>query len=306
MKHLTTLFAILLSTNAFGQTAEEVSLEWKLAEGEVLQYETLMDVVELDSIELDLGWLADAIARSDSSMVGKLGARDSVSQKPIGDGLDVGKFFRSISSAAASATKVVSELTKGQQGHIDIVMKNLPQPANEEAGADSTESAMQAMFAKFAAMNGNVVLRGSVYASGGIHSFWLTNAQKNLVALFFQLPDHPVKIGDTWSIDVDMIALNGNFTCQESSKKNTVRLVDIKDSGDERIAVLRYDIQEYVAGEIAAFGNTKPTSMQYSFVGEAEFSLTNGRWNSFRALLSQESTGVMGQKSVSNYSLIRQ
>ena len=51
--------------------------------------------------------------------------------------------------------------------------------------------------------------------------------KKNLLALFFQLPSKPVKIGEKWSIDLNWISMDQNFKCDSMKKVNEVQLIDV-------------------------------------------------------------------------------
>lgn len=156
-----------------------------------------------------------------------------------------------------------------------------------------------------------VLLRGSVYETGDIHSFWVKTDQKNLLALLFQLPSTPKKVGDTWPLDVHLIANNQAFICDSSYQLNKVTLTEIKEVNGETIAVLQYEIQEFVQGklELSSFQNTdanhdEPTTLSFSFIGKAEFSVTKGRWNNYLGLLAMKATGVMKAKVNTKFALI--
>ena len=70
-------------------------------------------------------------------------------------------------------------------------------------------------------------------------SFWVKSSQKNLIAIFFQLPAKPVKIGDKWSLDINLIANDQNFECDSAYKINEVTLTDIKKvNGETKIWIL--------------------------------------------------------------------
>lgn len=90
-------------------------------------------------------------------------------------------------------------------------------PSSKKNKSDSTANEMVDMMQK---MSGGVMLRGAVYEDGSIESFYVKNDQRNLIALFFQLPDKAVRIGDTWSIDVNFISMDQNFKCDTSFKQN--------------------------------------------------------------------------------------
>lgn len=159
-------------------------------------------------------------------------------------------------------------------------------------------------------MTQGVMLRGSVYETGGIHSFWVKSAQKNLIALFFELPTKPVKVGDKWSLDINLITNDQNFDCDSSYKINEVTLADIKKINGETIAVLKYNIVEYVKGNFntpsffGSEGGQKETMMKFTHQGIAEFSVDKGRWINYDGIMSLEATGVMTANKKTKFTLI--
>jgi hypothetical protein len=159
-------------------------------------------------------------------------------------------------------------------------------------------------------MNQGVVLRGSVYETGAIHSFWVKSAQKNLIALFFELPTKPVKVGDKWSLDISLISNDQNFACDTSYKINEVSLVDIKEVDGEIIVVFKYNIVEYVKGNFytpSFFGDgggQKESMLKFTHQGLGEFSVDKGRWVNYDGIMSLEATGVMTANSKTKFMLV--
>jgi len=158
-------------------------------------------------------------------------------------------------------------------------------------------------------MNQGVMLRGSVYAKGGVHSFWVKAQQKNLIAILFELPTQPVKVGDTWSLDVNLISNDQNFSCDSSYKMNTVTLTELKKVKGETVATLKYEIEEYVSGTFSTpmfkeGGGGTPTMMRFSHLGIAEFSVDRGRWISYDAIMSLDATGVLRSRKKTKFSLM--
>lgn len=201
----------------------------------------------------------------------------------------------------------VSTLTSNGKEIIDIVMStrakepNAKQSATEKTKEDELLKMMQTM-------NQGVMLRGSVYATGGIHSFWVKSTQKNLIAMLFELPTGPVKVGDTWKLDIDLIANDQNFQCDSSYKINEVTLTEIKKVNGENIAVLKYNVVEYVNGVFNApgfMGGAKQnTMMKFALQGLAEFSIDKGRWVTYDGILALDTTGVMATKKKTKFSLL--
>ena len=129
------------------------------------------------------------------------------------------------------------------------------------------------------------MLHGEISEEGIIKSFYLAIKEKNLVALFFQLPGRPVKVGDTWPLDIQLLSTDQGFVCDSSYRKNEVRVVSISDKDSEHIVTLNYNIIEYVHGsyKMPFFGNGPQEShSKYTFSGIAHFSIEKGKWLEWR------------------------
>ncbi len=141
------------------------------------------------------------------------------------------------------------------------------------------------IFSGMAEMNGNVVLRGKVSQNGELLSFYYKSAQNNLVSILFELPNKPVKVGDKWSLNVDMIAMDQNFIADTLFKRNEVYLDKIIEKNGDQIAVIKYDIEEFVSGN---FGNglmtmftgksDEKTYMKMTHQAIGHFSINKGMW----------------------------
>lgn len=117
-----------------------------------------------------------------------------------------------------SNLKYETKLFPDKNGNVDIAMML------KKDKIDSTET----LFSEMAKMNGNVVLRGKVSPEGKLLSFYYKRAQNNLISILFELPINPVKVGDEWELNVDMISMDKNFKADTLYKKNVVRLKGIK------------------------------------------------------------------------------
>ena len=177
---------------------------------------------------------------------------------------------------------------------------------------DSTDEKLGKMMDMMRSLNKGVVLRGSLYEEGGIHSFWLKSRQKNLLALLFELPTVPVKVGDKWSLDVNLIANDQNFDCDSAYKVNEVTLVDVKKRKGEKIAVLKYHHVEYVQGSyykpsfLGDEGEQQAGMMKFVHEGMAEFSVDKGRWVVYDGVMSLETTGMVTVKKKTRFGLIEE
>ncbi|MES2726469.1 MAG: hypothetical protein V4643_05160 [Bacteroidota bacterium] len=278
----------LLAITSFGQT---VNLKWKIGEKEKINYLTVMSEIDTSKVEVNFGDLFKSFA--DSTRKGSSESKD---------------LFKKLNESIQN-TDFVSTLTNKGNGVIDIVMNSKPKEKTKEASTDSTENKINEIAKMMQSMNQGIVLRGSVYATGGIHSFWVKNNQKNLIATLFELPTKQVKVGDTWSIGVNFISNDQNFSCDSSYKINDVRLTDIKKMNGETIAVIKYNIVEYVNGTFNSLGSRSSgegikTMMKFTHQAIAEFSVDRGRWISYDGIMNYDATGVMTAKKKTKFTLI--
>ncbi|MDR1761989.1 MAG: hypothetical protein LBR55_06020 [Bacteroidales bacterium] len=303
-----TIILTITTLAVFGQSSQFVDLKWKIAQDEPLIYSTIM-TDDSSTINFSGLWAAKDIDEE---------------TKAVFEGVN----------RAVQDVNLITTLTNKGNGVIDIIMKTKPKeqtmPMDEkfakamkgifteeqlaEIENDTANKARMADMLKemqqVLPQEGSVTLRGSVYNTGEIHSFWVQEKQRNLIALFFELPSKPVKIGDKWSLDVNLISTAQNFECDSAYKINEVTLLDIKTVEGETIAVLKYNIEEYVHGIFnipAFFGNVaeqKETMMKFVHVGTAEFSIDKGRWVNYAGIMSVETTGFMTTNKKTKFALI--
>lgn len=285
-----TFVFVFLATASFGQKKQKVDLDWKIAKEEKLSYLTVMSDIDTSSIELNFGGLFKSF--SDSTGKGMSQAKD---------------FFKKL-NAAFKGVNVVTTLTNKGGGVIDIVA--VAKRDKNEFQSDTTDSKQNRMIKMMQAMGQGVLLRGSVYETGGIHSFWTKTNQKNLISIFFELPTKPVQVGDTWKLDVNLISNDENFDCDSSYNLNKVTLVEIKKIQGENIAVLKYDIVQYVKGNFSMSklgngGEQTETMMKLTHQALAEFSIDKGRWISYDGIMTLVASGVMTANKKTKFTLIK-
>ena len=246
------------------QQKETVDLKWKI--NDTLTYKTVMRDVVLEKSKEQT-------------------ENDSISEKMNG--------MLKAMQKQLSGLKYETKLFPDKNGNVDIAMML------KKEKTDTTET----LFSGMAKMNGNIVLRGKVSPEGELLSFYYKSAQNNMISILFELPTEPVAIGDKWEVKVDMISMDQNFKADTLYKKNVVRLKDIKSYNGNKIAVVEYDIEEFVSGD---FGNgmmvmfskdkaDKKTFMKMSHKATAEFDLEKGYWISYDGIMDVETNfSLMG------------
>lgn len=271
------LFTCLAVT---AQKNERVRLRWKIGDREQVRYQTVMS--EIDSSDFDINLRGIMPSLPDSSGKGKQDAKALLKRLNL----------------SLHDLDYVTTLTSRGNDIIEIVMTTKQKETPKDKPQDTANSKEKEFIQMVQSMTQGVVLRGSVNAGGGIHSFWVKTNQKNLLATFFELPSKPVSVGDTWTIEVNLIENDQNFTCDSAKKINEVSLVELRKEGGQTVAVIKYNILEYVEGSFRApaiMGNDGPkkTMMKFTHQAIAEFSVDRGRWISYNGIMSLDASGVL-------------
>ncbi len=260
-------------------TPPEISYElnWKIEEGQPIAYNTAMEV-SISNTSVDF----DRIFNSSQS----------------GEGNEAASHFQEMFENLQNSQptySIVSILEKNARGNISIkmVLDNVEIP---EQKSDDLRGQEFSQLLK--GMEGRIQLQGEVTPEGEIASPHLAQQQKNLLALFFELPGRPVKVGDTWQIDLTCITVNSaQFTIENSDGTNQVTFTEITETPEgELVAILDYLVAESVEGEqTIPFFSEKPVpaSMKCSFIGRGQFLIEQGRWQQFSAEFTIQTTGVM-------------
>ena len=269
-----------------------VRLEWRVSDGDTLAYSTVMKEIGANRFSTDLEYLFDESVDSSKSVSSALHNATS--------------FIEKIKKISAS-TDYITYLTNSSQfpESVDVVMIG-NQKGNSKSAKDSDENRL------IRSMMQGAMLRGVVGKAGGLESFWIKQAQKNLISILFELPKGELAIGDTWSLsNVNLIGNDQNFMCREALKRNQVTLVDITQRNGDVVAILDYTILEEVQGMFkspltSSHGDGTPTSMRFAFKGQAEFDITTGHWISYEGVMSGKMEGIMNSTQNQKFALILQ
>ena len=278
--------------------AETVKLQWKISPEDTLKYKTIMNDIGEQKLEMNFGGMFDKLF-------------DSIPEKDKLFGKD---FFNKLQKSF-NDTDFITLLTDSKyfDNTVDIAMYTVADNPflsnnNDKDDNEAEKKEDEDMFVKLLKkMMRGIMLRGNVYKTGGLQSFWLKSGQKNLVSLFFELPDKELKVGDKWTLDnVNLISFDQNFICEKADKKNVVILSDIITENNEKIAVIDYDIYEYAEGifENPFLDNKVDTKMKMVYKAQAKFSITQGKWVSYTGIMSLDATGFLDSKQKKKFALI--
>lgn len=215
------LFPVLLQSQT--KDKNSILLQWKLQPKEVISYTTIMDMMDTSATKIPL----------DSAKKIFSFPNDTLNT--------VGTFLKKLLSETHELSKdinVTTKLSKNEKGFIDLEMVRKVKERVDTSKKEAKDTLKSTQEKKIKEMKEDVMVRGAITENGTIQSFYVDNNQKNLISLFFELPNKPIKIGDSWSLDIHFISLNESFKCDTSFKNNNITLIDIKKNGDETIAVL--------------------------------------------------------------------
>ncbi len=277
-KIITVLLIVLITLSCTTRNNGKIyDLTWKLKTGEVIEYKTIMQVVEQSDTSVD-------------ELFNDIESFDSQDYSFFKEEMD--KINKDLQN-----TKMKTLLYKDNKNIIQIKML---------AEFDKTQED-ESLLKRIIDINDGVMLRGAVNPNGSIQSFWLKSAQKNLISMFFELPSEPILIGDKWEMDINFIGNDQSFICKHSNKINEVTLLDVISKDGEDVALLKYKIEEYVFGDfnspISETGKSTELKMIFTFEALAEFSISDGRWIKYEGILNQEISGYMDNTTVQKISL---
>lgn len=292
----TALTALLAFTNTqdkkvVNTNGESYDLTWKIEKDQTLAYETVMTEIGESEFEMNFGGVFKDLSENSDEDESRKKSKE---------------FFNKLKDFYTN-TNLVTNLSNSVEFEdvFDVEMIAIPKEEKEE-NDDEMTNMMNSM------MKG-IMLRGSFYKSGRLHSFWVKSAQKNLLSLFFELPTEGLKVGDSWTLDnVNFIGNDQNFKCLEAEKHNKVLFSEIVERNKKKIAVLEYDILEYVSGDFntpSFFGKeaeNTPTTMKFIYKAKAEFSIADGKWISYNGIMSLDATGALTSTQRQKFALVEQ
>lgn len=251
------------------QQKETVDLKWNISD--TLVYNTVMRDVVLDK------------------------SREQTESDSISEGMS--GMFKAMHSQLSNL-KFETKLFPDKNGNVDIaVMLKKDNP-------DSTET----LFSQLAKRNGNVFLRGKVSQEGELLSFYYNQIHNNYISFLFELPNKPVKLGDEWHLNVNMISLDPNFKADTLNRKNSVQLKNLKTANGNTIAVIEYNIEEFVSGDYESRvmdmflqeNEDRKTFMKMSYKATGEFNIDKGHWVLYDGVMETETNvspmGISGNK----------
>lgn len=280
MKNYIFAIFVFVSSIGFGQKDLSIDLNWKIKDGEIITYSAFHGAI-------------------DTSLV-------TSKQETVNEGHESAQKYNEYIQNSEKTISLIgkkNDIIEITMSHKAIENQKTKKKTRKKTKPDEFEESMTSL------LYPDILLRGAVYKNGEIKSFWVKNDQKNSIALLFELPSRAVQINDKWSLDVNFISNDQNFKCDSAFKKNSVSLEDIKITESDTIAILRYDIIEFVSGEFDApnfFGQgdgTKEITMSVRYEGLAEFSINKGKWVNYNCSMTSKLTGYRESFSKQRYCL---
>lgn len=263
-------------------TSDSYSLDWHIAADEVIAYTTVMSRIESADTAVSLNF--DELAADDTQLSDVLQQLGNLS--------------------APQSTSMVSLLEVNQRGNIDVKLILTSVEFSSDQSQNPVDEGMRQLTEQ---MQGTVQLRGEITPDGEIASFYLEQHQRNLLAMFFELPTVPVQVGDTWELDFNCVSFGAGFVADNANKLNRVEFASLSQTPDGKpIASLNYLLAENVEGHFQSSlgGEPMPTTMTCSFFGTGQFLIEEGRWQQFVGEFTLTSTGLMTSNNVQHFALM--
>ena len=253
-------------TSELEPSEASVLLRWKVPAGDFVGYTVSMSAVDPDEeniVEFDIGALADG------QELPTFDFPDSASlimvlQGLADGGISVNQAFTDVSFPMASDSGITE------------VLGNLVEH-----------------------LIGTMRTAAEINENGEVTSEYTSTEERNALSILLELPKEPVKVGDTWTLDLDLVSLEEGYLLDETletNEINQVMLVSIAIPNDgETIATVKYVLEESISGELATPIQGGPSSITGSigFVGSGEFLVERGVWKRLSGRMQFSSTGVL-------------
>ncbi len=318
MKIKKKLLPILLLLFVFGysQTNDKIVLEWKISKNDTLKYKTTMNAVTIELEKSDQKDTSSIFSKFDFQKM-----RKSLSEinsdlkyqtnlfinKQNENYIDIEmKTISDNNSSNESLSQIMAEMKKDNNKN----SKRKIESKDKEEEIDSLS--IKNMFKNLSSFNNNIVLRGRISKTGEIISTYYKNSQKNLIAVLFELPNREVLVGEKWKLNLSLLEMDQNFICDSLSKENSVYIEKVIKTENDRIAVIKYNISEFVSGDFnnpmaGLFGVEKDnkTFMKITHIATGNFSIDKGKWISYEGKMTIETNfSILGGKTKTEFKLL--
>lgn len=319
MRIKTLQFLLFISTLAFGQTKEKILLEWKISKNDTLKFKTTMNAIQEksefssknDSTSIFSGKDFEKIRESLSEINSDMKYQTNLFLNKKNENLidiEMLMFNEEKDNSIENFKEMIT-----QQEKVENEKKGKKKKGKNKIDEIEKDSInFKSLYKGLVGLNGNIVLRGRITNTGEIISTYYKNSQRNLISILFELPNREVEVGEKWKLNISLIEMDQNFVCDSLSKENSVYIEQIIEKDNDKIAVIKYNISEYVIGDFnnpmgGMFGmeTDKKTFMKISHIATGYFSILKGKWINYEGAMEIESNfSMLGGKSKTEFKLI--
>lgn len=318
MRIKTSHFLLFISTLAFSQTKEKISLEWKISKNDTLKYKTTMNAIKEKSEVSSKNDSTSIFSDKDFEKI-----RESLSEINLGMKYQTNLFVNKKDEKLIDIEMLMFNEEKDNSIENFKEMMSQEKVENQQKAKKKKDKNkideiekdslnFKNLYKGLVGLNGNIVLRGRITNTGENISTYYKNSQRNLISVLFELPNRKVEIGEKWKLNISLIEMDQNFVCDSLSNENSVYIEQILEKDGDKIAVIKYNIKEYVIGDFSnpmggMFGmkTDKKTFMKISHIATGNFSILKGKWINYEGVMEIESNfSMFGGKSKTEFKLI--
>jgi len=252
----------------FGQN-DSIDLTWKISSKEILVYKYENQYFDSTTIKNPIPNFNKLLSLfSDTIRVNN----DSIENQIL-------KLNKSIELLKGKIGEVfILESQKNQD--ISVKMISYKLNANEELDKEG--------FFMASALDG-VKMRGYINSKGKVISFYSNLNEKNILSLFFELPDSKVLVGDKFNVSVSPFTLNNNYVVDNYKLINEVLIKKVYYVNGDRIAELSYNISGIAEGVSDIDKNSFLMNVNYNCI--SNFNISKGYLENFKAIMKVKSYG---------------
>jgi hypothetical protein len=259
---------LLIIITVFSCNKEQYQLKWKLPEGDVLIYKIQMETIDsLSSVTEDnMRVLVDMVA------------------KMYGDSVNVPVTSKDLYQGLVRQLNMLNYLAVLRQGQAkDIKIDFITRQVKEYEQIRYLD--IYNKFIRKAFFKGMLTSNGKLLSEDGGDVF------DPKINILFELPEKPVEIGDSWSLNIRP-PKHAISKSQIDSIRNKVTFSDMIVENGDSIAVLNYQLQ-----------SPDKSGNVIRFAGKVKFSITQGKWMEYTGVLSQKTSGLLPMNHVQKIKL---
>lgn len=286
-------------------SAEKLLLRWQLGPGENLGYRA--DMYPVQNVP-DIS--SDALRHAERLPDALLNVLNPPGDAPFAPQLIV------LQAVAPDELRLrlarepdVSQFTKFRDTFLDGILKvaaeRFGRPATQ-AEVEAIRTEVQGKFDELFEQQRRLFMAAKLNRRSALECSSLDFTEENLIAMYFQLPEAPVAVGDSWTTGLVPFQLSGDVEDLKTEKLDRAWLVETTSTEDEgRVAIIHLAFVSTASGLYRPPGQEPiHASGGFNVLGKGRYLVDRGRWGRL-ALLTTITLAGLGDVDESSLAVLQ-